>query len=394
MTEILGPIKSFTAFIDLTEGAQIEELRKLLIENGLIEANEEEDEEKEPLERLISVINLMRNVFEKQDKTIQELESILLSIASLLHIVPKESSAKLLSDLCSTALAGTTPSNARQRLRLLDLLFYQFDVKSRMASVVFWHKLKMSVQYGLGSQLVIDIDKLKKWMVNWSFSIDEKQRAYKLVWELYKTTDKKSISCRALTELVSTYDSDNEENISTLVTELVVMAISDPDRYIFSDLLDIEAVKLQYSEKIYQLLEVFSSGMYGSFLKFCDANPGYLDQLGLEYEHCKHKIQVLTLLSLAEGESEIPFASCLTELQIDIDSFEQLVIDAIRYKLLSARIDHVNEKVIITNCVRRTFGLNEWNLIHDSLLSWKNNISHFRSNLKSFQLLPVGDQKT
>ena len=42
----------------------------------------------------------------------------------------------------------------------LDLLFYQFDVKSPMASVVFWHKLKMSVQYGLGSQLVIDIDKV------------------------------------------------------------------------------------------------------------------------------------------------------------------------------------------------------------------------------------------
>ena len=31
------------------------------------------------------------------------------------------------------------------------------------------------------------------------------------------------------------------------------MAISDPDRYIFSELLEIEAVKLQYSEKIYQV---------------------------------------------------------------------------------------------------------------------------------------------
>ena len=36
------------------------------------------------------------------------------------------------------------------------------------------------------------------------------------------------------------------------------MAISDPDRYIFSDLLDIEAVKLQYSEKIYQVRPTFA----------------------------------------------------------------------------------------------------------------------------------------
>ena len=40
--------------------------------NGLIEASEEdEDDEKEPSERLLRVIELMKNVFEKQDTTIQ-----------------------------------------------------------------------------------------------------------------------------------------------------------------------------------------------------------------------------------------------------------------------------------------------------------------------------------
>ena len=99
----------------------------------------------------------------------------------------------------------------------LDLLFYQFDVKAPMASVVFWHKLEMSVQYGLGSQLTIDIKKvtwlflmnimnviliiyrfifilflqLKKWMDNWAFTVDERRRVFKLVWELYKSTEKK-----------------------------------------------------------------------------------------------------------------------------------------------------------------------------------------------------------
>ena len=62
-----------------------------------------------------------------------------------------------------------------------------------------------------------------------------------------------SLSCQALTELISTYTSDSEDDIATYVKELVVMAISDPDRYIFSELLEIEAVKLQYSEKIYQV---------------------------------------------------------------------------------------------------------------------------------------------
>ena len=45
----------------------------MLVNNGLIEASEEEDEddEKEPSERLLRVIELMKNVFEKQDTTIQ-----------------------------------------------------------------------------------------------------------------------------------------------------------------------------------------------------------------------------------------------------------------------------------------------------------------------------------
>ena len=44
----------------------------MLVNNGLIEASEEdEDDEKEPSERLLRVIELMKNVFEKQDTTIQ-----------------------------------------------------------------------------------------------------------------------------------------------------------------------------------------------------------------------------------------------------------------------------------------------------------------------------------
>ena len=32
---------------------------------------------------------------------------------------------------------------------------------------------------------------LKKWMDNWAFTVDERRRVFKLVWELYKSTEKK-----------------------------------------------------------------------------------------------------------------------------------------------------------------------------------------------------------
>lgn len=65
-----------------------------------------------------------------------------------------------------------------------------------------------------------------------------------------------SISCQALTELVSTCDGSNEDG--NLVRELVVMALGDPHRYLFNELLEIEAVNLQKMERFYQVCRLSS----------------------------------------------------------------------------------------------------------------------------------------
>jgi translation initiation factor 3 subunit M len=151
-----------------------------------------------------------------------------------------------------------------------------------------------------------------------------------------------------LTELVSTYTSFFDETVTESVTKLIVMAIADMDCYTFNDLLEMEAIQVVKSEKIYQLLEVFVTGKCTDFIKFCQLNDGYIESLGLDMSSCLHKIQVLTLLSLAENSSEIPFDVISSELQLEVYVFEQLIIDAIRSKLLTARIDHVNKKLIVT----------------------------------------------
>jgi translation initiation factor 3 subunit M len=188
-----------------------------------------------------------------------------------------------------------------------------------------------------------------------------------------------------LTELVSTYTSFFDETVTESVTKLIVMAIADMDCYTFNDLLEMEAIQVVKSEKIYQLLEVFVTGKCTDFIKFCQLNDGYIESLGLDMSSCLHKIQVLTLLSLAENSSEIPFDVISSELQLEVYVFEQLIIDAIRSKLLTARIDHVNKKLIVTNCFHRTFDTNEWTVIYKELSAWKRSISKFRSNLKSVE---------
>lgn len=64
------------------------------------------------------------------------------------------------------------------------------------------------------------------------------------------------MACLVLTELVSTYTSPSDD-VHQLVIELVVMAINDPDRYIFNELLELEIVKSFKSEKIYEVIKHF-----------------------------------------------------------------------------------------------------------------------------------------
>ena len=89
-------------------------------------------------------------------------------------------------------------------------------------------------------------------------------------------------------------------------------------------------------------MEIFVNGRYTTFVTFCDTNKGYLESLGkllpviisfgiiylgLDVNACQRKMKLLTLLSLAEGSSEISFSLVSSELQLDINNFEQLIID-------------------------------------------------------------------
>lgn len=69
-----------------------------------------------------------------------------------------------------------------------------------------------------------------------------------------------SIASQVLIDLLSTYTDSLalESEVIELVKDLVVMAISDPNRYIFNELLELEAVQSQQPEKIYQVRNLFS----------------------------------------------------------------------------------------------------------------------------------------
>jgi hypothetical protein len=125
-----------------------------------------------------------------------------------------------------------------------------------------------------------------------------------------------------------------------------------------------------------QLLEIFVSGKLLDFKEFQTENPAIFDSLGLEFQKCLRKIQLLTLVSLATENTEVEFKCLCSELDLELESVEPTVIEAVRLDLIKATVDQVNQKIIINGAVHRTFTMDQWKTLHDKL-------SHLNKNIET-----------
>ena len=62
-----------------------------------------------------------------------------------------------------------------------------------------------------------------------------------------------STSVKILSELLSLYTAANASAAAGPAKELIVLLISDPDCYVFDDVLSLEPIKALKSQKIYQV---------------------------------------------------------------------------------------------------------------------------------------------
>ena len=62
-----------------------------------------------------------------------------------------------------------------------------------------------------------------------------------------------STSVKLLSELLSLYTSADASTVAERAKELIILLISDPDCYVFDDVLSLEPIKALESQKIYQV---------------------------------------------------------------------------------------------------------------------------------------------
>lgn len=110
-------------------------------------------------------------------------------------------------------------------------------------------------------------------------------------------------------------------------------------------------------------------------------------------------MRLLTFMQLAESRKEITFEVIQQELQIGEDAVEPFIIDGkldslsqaqapsehmltcsfsaivLKTKLVRAKIDQLNKKVLVTSTMHRTFGKAQWQQLKDTLTLWQFNLN-------------------
>jgi len=194
---------------------------------------------------------------------------------------------------------------------------------------------------------------------------------------------------------IETYVDSSEVDAEALeaAEEASLGAIRDPIT-LFNEqrgMLDFAAVKAlkKHNKVLYELLNIFQMGTledYQSFLKsHKDFTTTWSQANILIPEECLRHIRLLTFVSLAsQGLKEIPYQTIVAKLQIPSSDVESWVISAVSHNLVTAKMDQLQQVVMVEKYLVRSFGFDkqEWKELETKLLEWKNHVKYVLDGLK------------
>ena len=92
-------------------------------------------------------------------------------------------------------------------------------------------------------------------------------------------------------------------------------------------------------------------------------------------------MRILTFMQLAENEQELSFEVLEKQLQLNKDDVEEFVIEVLKTKLVRARMDQLNKKVMVSSTMHRTFGKQHWSQLRDLLTTWRAHLRQVKDSM-------------
>merc|ERR1711973_417506 len=286
---------------------------------------------------------------------------------------------------------GASSSNALLRIKVLNNLFVGLPISNPLRYDVYIGQLRLASKFGQTNDIMTSLTQVKTWLKTWNVDMEQRRVCYRELHAALKDQQRGEEATKVMLELLSTYGETSAVLAKEDAEKCVIDFISKPDVFIMDHLLKLKPVMTLQGQPIYRLLEIFVSGVLADYLDFYEVHKEWVSETGLDHDANIHKMRILTTLSLSVQEKEISFRDLRGILGFtEEDDIEEYIIDLIKSKLLHAKMDEMNEKMIIRSSSVRTFGRDEWQQLEYKLESWFSNMQSIRSSLEQVVQAGVG----
>lgn len=370
------------AFIEIGEQEQALEIRLYLREAG---AQLEEKCRESFNEEMTTLIDCCGTCFQSGSEI--EVEGLLNSLVSLVLMISQEKEI-VIKKFVNKLVVAQAPEYSGIRIRVLNTLFRGLSESDSVQYDIYVGMVKLAAQSGLIDHIPTDLDQLKSWISKWQVSAEDVRVLYRLVHDALQDDKQSEAATQVMVELLSTYTKENASQARNDAHNCILDFVSRPNVLLMDHLLRLTPVAFLEGELIHELLSIFVTGKYKDYIKFYENNKDFVSSIGLSHEKNVHKIRILTLMSIGEEQTEISYKELSQEIGVPEDEIEDFIIQAVKTKLIGAKLDQINSKVIISSLVHRTFGMGHWQLLQDKLQAWSKNVNAFMNSLNAVASTP------
>lgn len=313
----------------------------------------------------------------------QEVTAPFYALAKLCHTVEPDHSTPFLVKLAQVVAAATDKPQARAKV--IVAVFNILDVADPKRYDVYLLLVQFCGKVGLTGAIMGQIDsQLDDWLREWGADAEQTRTLYKTIADSCRQcglTEQSKKYTRLFLKSLNGVDAALMAQHKPDAQTCVIEAIADKDTYQFDDLLELDTVKVLAGDPVHKLLLIFISGDVKAFNEFRASEPTFFEAHQLDAEKCLRKMRLLTLVSLATDTAEVAYSDVQDALEIGDKEVEIWIIDAIRGDLVDARMDQLNQKMIVRKAMRRTFGMEDWQRLGERLNEWTASVTEMLESM-------------
>eukprot|EP00300_Choanocystis_sp_HF-7_P036422 c52269_g1_i1.p1 GENE.c52269_g1_i1~~c52269_g1_i1.p1 ORF type:complete len:401 (-),score=93.99 c52269_g1_i1:112-1314(-) len=283
------------------------------------------------------------------------------------------------------------------RLKLLSHLFNALPASAHRA-VVFKAMIAFAIQNQLVHLLERSFTSVGTWAHSWGLTKAQLIDLYAAIYDAIKSRKWSQAHIDVVTAFVQLGDSTNAEKFEEAAAALSLNSVQHDTIFGFDTLSEVPAVQALSANKnakyvlAHKLLHLFASENLDAFETFVKANEAALASLGVDVERCRAKMRILTLASLATSAHELTYDVVAKHLHVASTEVEFWVIRTMNAKLLTGKINQIDQVIHVSGSTRRTLKEVEWKQLQTNIQAWRDNMKSLLGVIHDARVKTAGAQ--